>query len=303
MTRNDSSYQLVKRDWGRLNEQYVRRGEVIFDLSFVGSWNDELEEMNSGKRGRPYRYPRSLVRFIRFLRDVWHLPLRQAEGMLRSIGEAFDLEVPDHSTLWVRLVREDAEPTVPPRGEEHVLAIDSTGLKVSERGEWIRNKYHLRRGFVKAHIAVDVSTAMVVAVHITDDRKGDAGFLRPLVEEASSRLDGRITKVIADGAYDTRDNFDFLDERGIEAIIRMRKNANMKRRGGGAARPRAVKERNLLGEAYWRFVHGYGRRWAVEGAFSAVKRVMGESLRSRRSDQMLREAQHKFVQYGRLMMA
>lgn len=32
-----------------MNEQYVRRGEVAFDLSFIGSWNDELEEMNSGK--------------------------------------------------------------------------------------------------------------------------------------------------------------------------------------------------------------------------------------------------------------
>jgi transposase len=184
-----------------------------------------------------------------------------------------------------------------------VLAIDSTGLKVSERGEWIRNRYHLRRGFVKAHIAVDVSTATVVAVIVTDERKGDAGFLRPLVDEASRIVPGRIAKVIADGGYDTRENFDFLRSKGIEIVIRMRNNANMKRQGGSSARPLAVKERNEIGEKAWRKKHSYGQRWIVEGAFSAVKRIMGEALRSRRSDLMLREAQHKFVQYGRLLMA
>ncbi len=214
MTRNVSSERPVKRRWGALNEQYVRRGEVAFDLSFLSSWNEELEEMNRGKRGSPYRYPRSLVRFVRFIRDVWHIPLRQVEGMLIALAEALDLEVPDHSTLWIRLIREEAEQVVPPRSDEHVLAIDSTGLKVSERGEWIRDRYHLRRGFVKAHIAVDVSTATVVAVRVSDHRKGDAGFLRPLVEEASRLFPGRITKVIADGAYDTRENFDLLASNG-----------------------------------------------------------------------------------------
>ena len=30
-----------------------------------------------------------------------------------------------------------------------VLAIDSTGIKVANRGEWMRQKWHMKRGFPK----------------------------------------------------------------------------------------------------------------------------------------------------------
>jgi hypothetical protein len=50
-------------------------------------------------------------------------------------------------------------------------------------------------------------------------------------------------------------------------------------------------------------VHGYGRRWAVEGTFSAIKRTLGEGLRSRRGDLRLREAQRKVIAYNKLLMA
>jgi hypothetical protein len=50
-------------------------------------------------------------------------------------------------------------------------------------------------------------------------------------------------------------------------------------------------------------VHGYGRRWAVEGTFSAIKRTLGEGLRSRRGDLRLREAQRKAIAYNKLLMA
>jgi len=212
-------------------------------------------------------------------------------------------KAPDYTTLWRREVVEDVDDLVVPDAGDHVLAIDSTGLSVTTRGEYLAHKYRVARGFVKLHAAVDVGSGAMVAATATDGRAGDAGQLQSLVREASTKLDGRVTTVLADGAYDTRDNFDLLHELRIEATIRMRKNANMKRRGGSAARPLAVKERNFLGEKYWRFVHGYGRRWAVEGTFSAVKRTLGESLRSRRSDLRLREAQRKAVAYNKLLMA
>ena len=37
-----------------------------------------------------------------------------------------------------------------------VIAIDSTGIKVSNRGEWIRDKWHIRKGYLKIHVAVDI---------------------------------------------------------------------------------------------------------------------------------------------------
>jgi transposase len=73
---------------------------------------------------------------------------------------------------------------------------------------------------------------------------------------------------------------------GIEAIIHIRKNAYMKMRGG----------RSL---DRWRFAKRYGRRLMVQGAFSAIKRMLGDGLRSRRDDRRLRKA----VAYTMFLMA
>ena len=42
-----------KRDWKKVNEMYIVRGEFLLDLDFVKSWDKELKEMNDGKRGAP----------------------------------------------------------------------------------------------------------------------------------------------------------------------------------------------------------------------------------------------------------
>ena len=160
-------------------------------------------------------------------------------------------------------------------------------------GEWLRDKWHLSRGFVKAHVAVDTATAKVLAVRISDDRTHDHGFLIPLVKQAQ-RL-GSIKRVLADAAYDTRENFDFLDSQGIESGIKIRKSANTRSLGRSWARPMAVRELHRLGFEAWSSKYEYSMRWKVEVVFSAVKRAMGEALLSKRSDLVLREAQHKFI--------
>lgn len=91
-----------------------------------------------------------------------------------------------------------------------MLAIDSTGIKVTERGEWMRDHWHRRRGFIKAHVAVDTATSTVAAVVVSDERSHDRRYLKPLVEQAASTLPGRIVREHADGAYDSRENFGLL---------------------------------------------------------------------------------------------
>ncbi|VUT25493.1 MAG: hypothetical protein MOIL_01077 [Candidatus Methanolliviera sp. GoM_oil] len=40
-----------KRNWSEYNEELVVKGEFYLDLGFVNDWNDELFEMNRGKKG------------------------------------------------------------------------------------------------------------------------------------------------------------------------------------------------------------------------------------------------------------
>jgi hypothetical protein len=49
-------------------------------------------------------------------------------------------------------------------GNDIVIAIDSTGIKVSNRGEWIRYKWHtyIRKGYLKIHVAVDIKKKKIV---------------------------------------------------------------------------------------------------------------------------------------------
>jgi len=63
-----------KRDWKSYNDQLVKRGELLIDLDFVENWEKELEEMNRGKRGKPFDYPESLIEFLAFPRYFFGLP-------------------------------------------------------------------------------------------------------------------------------------------------------------------------------------------------------------------------------------
>lgn len=41
----------ASRDWRRINEGLVRRGEILLDLRILDRWDSELERMNKGKEG------------------------------------------------------------------------------------------------------------------------------------------------------------------------------------------------------------------------------------------------------------
>ena len=292
------------RDWTVYNERLVSRGEVLLDISWVGRWERELARVNRGKRGRPYVYPPSLVRMVEAMKAVLGAPLRMLEGILRVLGDILPVRAPDYTTLWHRLkaMRPRTRVPVAPSGEDgFVIAVDSTGLKVSNRGEWLREKWRIHRGWVKVHAAVEVISGAVVGIAISDERADDARFLKMLVLQAKARLPGRVRRVLADSAYDKRDIFDFLKVEGIEAGIMLRSGASRKSLGHGSARPLAVVERNRLGEAGWKQRYKYNERWRCEVTFSAIKRMFGESVTARRRDLMFREARLKFQMYNTML--
>ena len=66
--------------WHDYNDSLVERGRVLFDLGFGRHWNDELEGMNSEKRGRPYEFPDSYIEFLSFFRVGLNTPYRVNRG-------------------------------------------------------------------------------------------------------------------------------------------------------------------------------------------------------------------------------
>jgi len=276
-----------KVNWREYNESLVRRGEVMFDTDYLENWRAELKAMNRGKQGARCRYPSSLIWLLATV-HAYLLPYRQLEGFLNVMSKHIDrLKVPDYTTMQWRVARVKVQlnPEVDPE-RNVVIAVDSTGIKVTNRGEWIRDKWNKqkKRGFIKIHVAVDVKTKKILSMKVTKEDVSDGRMLKPLVRTAPCAID----KVLADGAYDSKDNFRFLDRMGIEPVIKVRKNASVLHAHGCMPRKVVVVEQ-LQDVKRWKRRHGYGMRWMAESAFSSMKRTFGEYVRSVRWKNIVNE--------------
>jgi hypothetical protein len=149
----------------------------------------------------------------------------------------------------------------------------------------MRRKWKAKRGYLKIHIAVDVKRKKILALKVTDEKVGDGLMLQPLVEEASEK--GKITKTIGDGAYDTKHNFRYLDDKSIEPVIKVRRNASS--RAGGCMPRKLVAQEYLHDPEAWKRNHGYGQRWMVETVFSSFKRTFGEYVSAKNMRNMANE--------------
>jgi len=289
---------LAARDWRRINEGLVKRGEILLDLRILDRWKVELERMNKGKEGGQYVYPEIFIRLLGYMRLLFHLPYRQTEGFLKALRR-FDprVQVPDYSTIDRRVNRLDIKLDEKDYGDDIVLAVDASGIKISNRGEWIRHIWKIRRGYLKIHIAVDVKQKKILALKVTDEKTGDGRMLKPLVEEASRR--GKVTKTIGDGAYDTKSNFRYLDEKGIEPAIKVRKNASS--RAGGCMPRKLAAQEYLKDPEAWKHDHGYGYRWIAETVLSTLKRTFGEYVSAKTIQNMAQEMMIKASLYNILI--
>ena len=72
------------RNWKKYNESLVKRGEILLDFDVIDNWDNELEDMNKDKEGRKFVYPDSFIKLLGYMRAYFHLPYRQAEGVVRE---------------------------------------------------------------------------------------------------------------------------------------------------------------------------------------------------------------------------
>ena len=121
------------RDWHSYNEALVRRGELNLDSSVVEEWRRELKKANEGKVGEPYHYPESYIRFLAFVRLLFHQPYRQTEGFVHSLSRFVEgLKAPDYSTIDRRVNRLeiDLDESLVRSNDPVSRAVDASGVKV-----------------------------------------------------------------------------------------------------------------------------------------------------------------------------
>jgi hypothetical protein len=172
---------------------------------------------------------------------VFHFPLRQTEGFLRSLADLLEvkLPIPDHTTLSRRL-------------RKLHLAVNA------ETGEALASELTNRRTADCARVPelldqIDGSLASVAA-----DGAYDAGSV---YETAQGTGNGNRVKVLIPPG------------RGAQL--------SSVRSPGQRERNRNIRSMRRLGRREWHANSGYSRRSLVENAVFRYKAILGQSMRSR----------------------
>ena len=268
-------------NWQEYERALVRRGDVTFWLSAdaIDAW----KPAPSGRRGAQRKFSDHAIETALTLRLVFGLPLRQAEGFLRSVLSLLrvDLDAPDHTTLSRRSQHLEVEfHRVLATGPIHLI-VDATGLSIVGEGEWAAVKHggRGRRDWKKLHLAVDGS-GVIVAHTLTDGNADDAPTGLKLIDA----VEGDISSVTADGAYDTIAIYEAADVRGANVVVPPTVAAAVsRRRPRSSLRDRTIRRVKQIGRRRWKKESGYHRQARVENAFFRYKSIIVDRLRSRHS--------------------
>ena len=203
-------------NWPAYDRALVQRGDVTLWLApdAIAGW----AAAGVGKRGGQLQYSDVAIETALTLRLLFHLPLRQTEGFLRSIFGmlCLDLSAPDHTTLSRRAQRLNLTLRRVPTGTGIHLIVDSTGLSMVGEGEWAAVKHGSRgtRGWKKLHLGVDGS-GVIVAHALTGGHVDDATTALDLIDT----VEGDVSCLTADAAYDTRGIYEAAGARGATVVI------------------------------------------------------------------------------------
>jgi hypothetical protein len=175
------------------------------------------------------------------------------------------------------------------KGQNCEVAMDATGLSRTTVSDYFCSRRGRRfRRWAKVSIMVVCGSLLPVALVVDLNPTHDCAHAPDLL--AQTRAVVQPKRLFADAGYDAEwIHVACRESWGVESIIpSIQRRADGKM--GGKWRSRMTPER--LEKA------GFGRRWAVESFFSALKRTMGSALSARKPQQMVAEAAFKVLAYA-----
>jgi hypothetical protein len=295
----------VIHHWPSYNQSLVRRGEILFAYDFLDIWDNDLANMNENKNGKKYQFPDSFIIVIGHIRVYFHLPYRQTEGIIKATGKSLP-DHPSYSQICRRVNKLDISTKRSGDDDDDddddiIIALDSTGIKVTNRGQWMQEKWNIRKKkeYLKIHIAVNIKTKEILALEVTDEKAHDGKIMPRLIEHVLKRNDNKDIKIksaLGDGSYDSNENFKYLQKKRIMPCIKVRQNSIISSKNN-SLRNREV-EYQLKDQLKWKKKKRYGRRWIAETVFSSIKRMFGEYTSATRFQNMVKEMMIKVSLYN-----
>lgn len=287
------------RNWKQYNSALVQRGSltVWFDSQSRANW---ISAIATGRRGRPLFYADAAILCCLVVRAVFHLPLRQTQGLVRSILELLQINLPTpHYSLLSRRARKlKVELAATHPSKIRHLVVDASGLKVYGEGEW-KVRLHgsdKRRTWRKLHISMDADTQQVCAALLTDKDVVDPRCLPKLLGQVEAELE----RVYGDGAYDSRQCYRVVYKRKALPVIPPRKGSTLWEDDYLADRNKNLRGVRKHGLEEWKKRSGYHKRSLVETAFYRLKSIFTDRLRSRRGDRQATEVRIRCAALNRM---
>lgn len=276
-------------NWKEYNKALVRRGDLTFWFSpeVAMSWKKDHQSACHGNQ----KYTDMVIKCGLTLRQLFHLTLRAAEGMLRSLAKLMKLAVtiPNYTTLCRRgkslVVKLSAKATQKAR---HVL-VDSTGIQVIGEGEWKvlrhgKSKHQLWR---KLHLALDADDQTILSATMTESVRLDGNYLPELIKA----IPGPISQITGDGAYDKKACYRTAYARGAKAVFPPQHDAivqrnKIKQDPALLARDETIRfiqngEDKEARRKLWKEKTNYHRRSLAETMMSRMKSIFGDQMRAR----------------------
>jgi transposase len=196
----------------------------------------------------------------------------------------------DYTPILTELIAKSAAPLA---AVETDFAVDSSGFSTSKFERWYDEKYGVTKRtctWVKCHVACGVKTNVVTAVRILEQHSGDSPQLKPLVNETAKTF--TVREFSADKAYTSNENFETVANVGGTLYAAFKSNTT-----GGIG---GLFEKMFHYFQFQRdeYMGHYHKRSNVESVFSSIKRVFGDSVRSKTDAAMKNEVLCKILAHN-----
>ncbi len=282
------------QNWPAYNAAQVGEKETFLNLLRDLCANVPEPEQT---RGRP-RLPLRDMIFSAAFKVYSTTSARRFMSDLRDAqGKGLIARAPHYNSLFRCLESDAVTPIIrdlvtraalPLRAIETEFAIDSTGFTSTQLvGLWQEEKYgahKVRRehDWVKVHAVCGVKTNVITAIEATEKNTQDSPFFAPLITRTAEQFN--VTRVMGDKAYSSYANLELTVAKGAEPFIPFKSYAV-----GTSPSHTWNKLFGFFMLHREEFLKAYHKRSNVEATFSAIKRVFGDTVRSKTKTAQINE--------------
>ena len=260
-------------------------------------------------KGRPLLPLADLV-YSLVMRVYTGLSARRADTDVRECeARGMTATAPSYNAVLAAMQRPDLTPILtamieasaaPLASIETDFSVDGTVFATSTYARWYDEKYgrdRRKQQWVKLHAAVGNTTNIITAAVVTDGDSNDSPEMPGLLLRTAERFDVRAVQ--GDRAYLSHQNLEAIEAVGGTPYVPFKVNSTASGTAGGSKGSEAWRRMWLRFQVDREaFLAGYHRRSNSESTFSALKRLFGSSLRSKKRTAQVNELLAKVLAYN-----